>query len=294
MAFRQRDFDRSLSAVSRVLHDLGTAIRPPVVGIDALASATAARWPRLTFEALSVADPGRSVLGFARLVHLEQAARMDMPFGGAVGELYDEELGEPVEADEQDGVTDRRARLAEAGFDTELTAFAEGRQLEVVAAAGFTFRTLEGVAIGTAGEERLSYDRRAGDLVGRVEFEVRQFVAARMAGRFGPQWLKHRVPGDMRRHWTERRDDAVASGQREFDLIFYADFMDLPHIICRKDNWAELFAPLLGAKEDVQTAFRRMHPIRIAVAHVRPVAAEEITLLAAEACRLLRAMGVRP
>ena len=81
-------------------------------------------------------------------------------------------------------------------------------------------------------------------------------------------------------------------GRTVYGLIQYADFMDLAHIIGQGNNWKEAFAPIFDSKEDVQISLRRLHPVRKAIAHGRPLGRSDVLTLVSEATRLLRAMGV--
>ena len=239
------------------------------------------------------ADPSEDALvGFAHLVHLERASAEHHPFSGRVRELYEEEFGDPVEFDEDDTADERREATRRSGFNDELTAFAPGQQVVVVTRAGFEFLSLADLPVGTDDIGGVaSYHASADHVLKLLEREFRDYIARTLKRVAGPGWSKQRVPGDMRKNWMKRRQAALDAGQPECPLILYADFMDLPQLIVRGDNWRDAFQHVFRNKADVEVSFERMHPMRLAIAHVRPVLEADVTMLAGEAMRMLRAIG---
>jgi hypothetical protein len=52
-------------------------------------------------------------------------------------------------------------------------------------------------------------------------------------------------------------------------LIEYADFTDYAAVICRADNWREVFSTFFNRPESVRESFQRLHPIRLDAMHAR-------------------------
>lgn len=278
-----------LSASWRSIADL---VGHSVVDRGSLSARIAERFAGLHPSVLLPDVPDASVVGFSRLVHLERASATADPFGDEVAEVYEAELGEPVDYDDTDTDEDRRERFDRAGFNPQLTAFAPDRQVVVVSAAGFGFEPLAMLAPGTDDlDGSATYDENAARIVWRVEREVRQFVERELERLAGPKWIKQRVPGDMLKRWKDRREVALSHGEPDCPLIFYADFVDLSDLIRQRNNWDEAFERVFKHKVEVEVSFRRMHPTRIAIAHTRPVLAEGVALLAAEAARMLQMIG---
>ena len=281
--------NRPLEELSASWRSVADLVRHSVVDRAVLTARVAERFAVLDQSAILSDLPDASVIGFSRLVHLERASATDDPFGDEIADVYCAELGDPIDYDETDTDEDRRKRFDGAGFNPQLTAFAPDRQIVVVSVAGFGFEPLGMMAAGTDDlDGSASYDENAARIVGRLEREVRWFVQRTLEGLIGPKWVKQRVPGDMLKRWKDRREEALARGEPECPLVFYADFMDLPQLIVRADNWGDAFEPVFRHKDEVEVSFRRIHPMRIAVAHTRPVLAEGVTMLAAEAARVLR------
>lgn len=123
------------------------------------------------------------------------------------------------------------------------------------------------------------------------ENALRRFVPEQLAAAFGPGWEKHRVPGDIRKKWWDKQEQARAAGDTPEPLIAYADLDDYRAIIVRNDNWQAVFKPFYGRKDFVNECFRRLHPPRHAIAHMRSLTTDELELVRVETRLLLRAMG---
>ncbi|NIA70462.1 hypothetical protein HBA54_17840 [Pelagibius litoralis] len=64
----------------------------------------------------------------------------------------------------------------------------------------------------------------------------------------------------------------VAGGQ---PLIAYADFTDYHLIVCRRDNWREVFSAFFQREENVWESFQRLHLIRLDTMHARPITQDD-------------------
>ncbi len=132
---------------------------------------------------------------------------------------------------------------------------------------------------------------RAYDILFSFETHMRAWLDDVMTGKFGMQWEKQRVPGDVHKAWKEKRQEAVGRGERKQRLVWYADFTDYIKIITRNDNWNEVFAAVFRNLMDIQVSFWRLHPIRICTMHSRILTKEDLLLLVVEVQRILRAIG---
>ena len=68
--------------------------------------------------------------------------------------------------------------------------------------------------------------------------------------------------------------------------------MDLANVITRRDNWSDAFAGIFGNCDDLRVSLYRLHPVRKAIAHSRPLCRADVLTLIAEATRMLRAIGI--
>ena len=129
-------------------------------------------------------------------------------------------------------------------------------------------------------------------LIFRVETHLRRFIDEKMTAQFGSSWVKQRTPDGMYPEWRRKRQDDIDAGQSPQPLIAYADFTDYTRIICRNDNWTQVFAPFFGRKTDIEESLVRLRPVRVCTMHVRIIMPDDHLLMLAEATRIFRAIGV--
>ena len=103
----------------------------------------------------------------------------------------------------------------------------------------------------------------------------------------------HRLPGGCRDRWEEKKRKAKEAGAPDLPLICYADFTDYALIICRSDNWRDVFAAFFKRPEGVRESFQRLHPIRLDTAHARLISQDDELLLYVEVKRLCAAFADR-
>jgi hypothetical protein len=113
-----------------------------------------------------------------------------------------------------------------------------------------------------------------------------------MKAAFGEHWIKHRVPGEMRKSWQDKRQKAQDNGGKNWSLIAYADFTDYETIITRNDNWSAVFKSVFDRPELVRESFQRLYPIRLCTMHARIITQDDELYLHVETMRLLKAIGV--
>ena len=70
--------------------------------------------------------------------------------------------------------------------------------------------------------------------------------------------------------------------------IAYADFTDYERVICRSDNWREIFTTFFDRPESVRESFQRLYPIRLDTMHARPITQDDELLLYVETQRLVK------
>jgi len=122
------------------------------------------------------------------------------------------------------------------------------------------------------------------------ENRMRKFIDEEMTKHFGLSWIKHRVPGDMKKRWGDKRCKALDSGEPEHPLICYADFTEYETIIVRKDNWDDVFKAVFRNKSSVLESLRRLYPLRNPTMHSRIIISDDMLYLMAETRRILKAI----
>ncbi len=137
-------------------------------------------------------------------------------------------------------------------------------------------------------EEGLARTNMAHDWLLRLETQLREFIDERMTRSFGTGWPKHRLPDGLYESWQEKKRKAIEAGGKEWPLVAYADFTDYERVICRGDNWREIFAAFFGRPESVRESFQRLYPIRLDTMHARPITQDDELLLYVETRRLVK------
>jgi DNA-binding phage protein len=137
-------------------------------------------------------------------------------------------------------------------------------------------------------EEGLVRTNMAHNWLLRLETQLRRFIDDQMTRAFGANWPKHRLPNELYDKWQEKKTSAEKAGAREWPLIAYADFTDYERVICKKDNWREVFGSFFHRRESVLESFQRLYPVRLDAMHARPITQDDELLLRVETRRLVR------
>ena len=232
-----------------------------------------------------------SLTGFTRLSVLRDAVHTAEPYDQALGELVADELGTGIEAEVDDDPIARDMSAIKAGLTPELIAFQPSNYHQVIEAAGFSIIPAAVPQAVESTEADATFDPENGMVIMQVEQRLRTCVETRLLGIAGPKWIKQRVPPEMRERWEQRQDEERKAGRPVFSLVQYSDFMDLVDVIARSDNWRDVFKPVFRHADDFRESMRRLHPIRQAVAHSRPIGRADVLTLCTEAVRILRALG---
>ena len=237
---------------------------------------------------------GVSVTGFARIARLHDLATGVAPFTSQTVNVFREDLGQPISFEADAGPEDRENANMDAGMNPEIIAFPTSVYPSVLFCAGFEFRikTIIGVESDKADNSGI-FDPQHAHLLGQVENHLRMAVETELRTLAGESWYQSRVSGPTRKRWQERKEKDQQKRGDSYRLIFYADFMDLSEIICRKDNWKETFQRFFESKADLQVSLQRLSPVRKAIAHNRPLVRTDQIILCSEARRILTALGVQ-
>jgi hypothetical protein len=241
----------------------------------------------------------RSVAGFAQIQRIGEAVRTLPAFDDSLAATLRESLG-----DWRDPITWRpeiftnlAARgdfYVSLGFDSALTSFplpAFEQGLAIAGLDGVPWEAEPGeIEEDDIEEVGLARSNAAHDQLQRAERLLRRFIAKHLTRISGPDWPKHRLPNGLYEEWREKKRKAEEAGAEGRPLIEYADFTHYALIICKKDNWREVFQAFFRREESVRETFQRLHPIRLDVAHARLITQDDELLLRAEVMRLEKAM----
>ena len=285
----------SMKALRALSANAARAIQPPQVAeIERWHSSIKQRMETLTAPWAMKDHLGVSVVGFSRIARLHDLSTGAEPFAPQTAEVFDEELGQPVSLATDGEPEDRESAAMDAGLNPEIIAFPARAYPRVLFSAGFEF-SIERIqdVQSDSGDKSGVFDPQYSVLLQQVEHHLRMTVETKLLELAGERWYKLRVPGPTCQRWQERKEEDYRRRNDSFPLILYADFTDLSEIICRKDNWKDVFHPLFVSKDDLQVSLQRLIPIRNAIAHNRPLVRTDQITLFSEACRILTALGVR-
>ena len=126
-----------------------------------------------------------------------------------------------------------------------------------------------------------------------LERKLRSVVREHLFRLAGTNWVKQRVPPDVKKQWQERQEEDRAAGRPVYEEIQYADFMDLYKIIARRDNWRDVFQEIFKDREDIGVSFNRLHPVRKALGHSRPLSKMDVLVLISETSWIDERLRVR-
>ena len=232
--------------------------------------------------------------GFAVLSRLNHALRNRPPYDDAAREQIDEDLGEPIDVDADAGPDERDEAHVEAGMNASILAIAPSGMCDVLIQTGFVMKSEYAPLPPTTDDSDPGHLFHPGHcmLLTAVEQNLRRAVTDRMQSHFGQDWINTRVDPELKRQWENRRNEAVKHGESPLDLIQYANFMELKDIVVRRQHWREVFQPVFISKQHFETSMERLHPIRLPLAHSRPIGTAQQFHLIAEAASIMRALGI--
>lgn len=248
----------------------------------------------------------RSIAGFVELQGIGRVIQSGSSFDDVVSAAIRSALGDFRDQIEYsittfDDMERRRAFYVERGLDTAITDLPEPAFAQSADLAGLTIQppslvNLYGQPVppstNPAEEEGFTRANRAHDWLFRLETHIRRFIDEHMSVAFGPDWPRHRLPNGLFDQWEVKRQKALSSGRPEQRLIAYADFTDYHLVICKRDNWREVFSHHFVREESVRESFQRLFPIRIAVSHGSFITQDDEIYLYAETTRLARVFAV--
>ena len=238
--------------------------------------------------------PAMSFEGFAVVSRLGQAVRYAEPFDEAARNQIDEDLGYPIDVEDDAGPDERDAAHVEAGINAAMLAIAPNAVGDVLIQSGFVFKARFTPLPPTTDGSDPGHVFHPGHhmLITTVEQKLRRTIDARMQAQYGAAWMGTQIDPNLLQGWTDRREEAVTRGESPLALIQYSNFMELKDIVMQRQHWREVFEAIFKKKECFQTSMDRLHPIRVPLAHSRPIGIGQQYHLISEAGHILRALGV--
>ena len=248
---------------------------------------------------IDVSPPGSSTLfeksnaGFSRLSHLSRIVKTEQPSFRTVSELVGDELGNVNPAALGEYINERDESAMHAAPDPELNCVRRANRETFIFNVGFEL-SIGTVPVPQAIQKPAAdaeFNPQYWQIFNELEQRLRQFVEQHLKQLYGPNWTKQKVPQIVRERWLARQETDRATGRPVYADIQYADFIDLLDIITKRDNWREAFETTFGDPNDFSVSLRRLHPVRKALAHSRPLDRVDALTLVSEATRIFRALG---
>ena len=284
---------------SKVVANLASAVRVSEAHASSIASVLKqSDQLRMAAQIRSLASSDLfddSAIGFLRLSHLSRVLRTEKPFSRTARELIDREFGRVNNPELGDNVDERDEAAIRAGLNPELIAFPHATYGQVLFEAGFRL-SLAPAPVPQAIQKPdagAAFNPKHWQLLNELEQRLRQVVEQHLKKLSGSRWTKRRVPQSVHQRWVDRQEEDRANGRPVYAAIQYADFMDLADLITRGDNWLEAFQAIFRDQNDITVSLRRLHPIRKALAHNRPLGRADALTLFSEATRIFRTLGIR-
>ena len=226
-------------------------------------------------------------------------------FDGAVAESLRINLGDWRDAITWPATiwTDFGARLdfyIDLGFDPDLTDMPAPAFREATEAVGLRtepppMADAYGPPVPTEfdpdDEESLARTNEAHNWLQRLESRVRRFIDSEMTRVFGADWPLHQLSNNKYDEWESKKKAAERAGAPTRPVITYADFTDYELVICKRDNWRQVFNIFFERPESVRESFQRLYPIRLDTMHARPITQDDELFLYVETKRLMQRIG---
>ena len=125
----------------------------------------------------------------------------------------------------------------------------------------------------------------------RLETHLRRFIDETMTRAFGKDWPRHRLPNNLYEEWADKKQKAEQEGHTSRPLVAYADFTDYESVICKRDNWREVFSKYFRRPESIRESLQRLYPIRLDTMHARPITQEDELFLVVEVRRVFKVIS---
>lgn len=122
-------------------------------------------------------------------------------------------------------------------------------------------------------EPELSVDTKMKQDLGILERQIRKTIMIGLKDY--SNWWKERIPGDalIRAKNRKKEYESHLHITSDYEIIDWIDFGDLPSIICRNDNWKDVFSKILpeGSQVVFEIKMSELNGIRSHLYHNRKV-----------------------
>lgn len=124
----------------------------------------------------------------------------------------------------------------------------------------------------------------------RFEEELRAYITRKLSGKFGPDWFKLRVDGNVVGDAKRIRKQALERGEDPIPLINYTEMGHLASIIGGRKNWDEVFGDVFINAAEFDLDMQKLIAARRPTMHIRPIDGVRLVELICVVQRLSRQM----
>ncbi|WP_342166910.1 Swt1 family HEPN domain-containing protein [Methylobacterium sp. SD21] len=248
---------------------------------------------------IEATNAAASLARFAELESLGRAIRLPMAYSDEVAGALRASLGDwrdPITRDVTtlSELSVRTEFYIERGLNRDLTdlpedAFEDSLDVTEIRTDPPPLVALYGLPV--VGSEELELEagflrnNQAHNWLQRFETQLRRFIDEQMTVAFGEKWPERRLPNNMLDRWLEKQKKDP-NRDRHSKIIIYSDFTDYELIICKRDNFKEVFSTFFNKEEHFRESMQRLAVPRIEVMHARIITQDDELYLFAELRRL--------
>ena len=121
----------------------------------------------------------------------------------------------------------------------------------------------------------MDYNQECRRVIDLFEVQLRKFVQDEMRKHFGEQWWNQNVPNQIKVSCRERQEQEQSRRfprlQPAEHPIHYTYLGELKDIICRNDNFNQIFKAFFGNSNGISTRIEELIVFRNPAAHNRPI-----------------------
>jgi hypothetical protein len=124
----------------------------------------------------------------------------------------------------------------------------------------------------------------------RFEEELRAYITRKLSEKFGPDWFKLRVDGNIAGDAKRIRRQALERGETPMALINYTELGHLSSIVQGRKNWDEVFGEVFVNLAGFDLDMQKLVAARRPTMHIRPIDGVRLVELICVVQRLSRQM----
>ena len=121
----------------------------------------------------------------------------------------------------------------------------------------------------------MDFNQECSQAIDLFEVQLRVFVQDEMRKYFGDQWWNQNVPNPIKVNCKERQENEQSKRFPRLQLaphpIHYTNLGEIKDIICRNDNFTQVFKPFFGNVNGISTRIEELVIFRNPAAHNRPI-----------------------